>query len=91
LSGPDLPDETITMAAALQLAGFRHVIATMWAIADKLAPVIADEVYKAIASDHGSSAGRDLPAAYALHAAVTKLRDKGSHPATWAAYIHTGL
>ena len=87
---PDLPDETITMAAALQV-GFRHVIATMWAIADKLAPVIADEVYKAIASDHGPSAGRDLPAAYALHAAVTKLRDKGSHPANWAAYIHTGL
>jgi tetratricopeptide (TPR) repeat protein len=88
---PELPDETITMAAALQLAGFRHVIATMWAIADRLAPTIADEVYKALASGDGASADGDPPAAYALHAATTKLRDKGYHPASWTAYIHTGL
>jgi hypothetical protein len=85
---PDLPDETITMAAALQLAGFRHVIATLWAIADKQAPAVADEVYQVLAARQ-EPAG-DVPAAHALHAAITRLRDKGTHPVTWSAYVHTG-
>jgi tetratricopeptide (TPR) repeat protein len=89
-ASPGLLDETITMAAALQLVGFGHVIATMWAIADNLAPRIADDVYQALASDPETSAGRDLPAAHALHAAISKLRATGRHPAQWAAYIHTG-
>jgi CHAT domain-containing protein len=87
---PDLPDETITMAAALQLVGFRHVIATMWAIADRLAPAIADDVYKALVPDQESGASGEVPIAYALHAAITKLRAKGTHPVNWTAYIHSG-
>jgi hypothetical protein len=89
-ASPDLLDEAITMAAALQLVGFRHVIATMWAIADNLAPRIADHLYQALASDPGTRPDGDVPAAHALHAAISKLRASGRHPAQWAAYIHTG-
>jgi tetratricopeptide (TPR) repeat protein len=89
-ASPDLLDEAITMAAALQLAGFRHVIATMWAIADVLAPMIAEDVYQALESDPGTGRGEGTSPACALHAAIAKLRASEHSPAHWAAYIHTG-
>ncbi len=32
--GIRVPDEAITLAAALQIAGYQHVIATLWQISD---------------------------------------------------------
>jgi CHAT domain-containing protein len=83
-----LPDEAITMAAAVQLAGFRHAIATMWAIGDSVAPLVAGEVYRALLENPAD--GADLPVARALHGAVRMLREYGASPVLWAAYIHCG-
>ena len=44
-------DEAIHLAAAMQFLGYRHVIATMWTIADPPAPRIADTVYTALTED----------------------------------------
>jgi tetratricopeptide (TPR) repeat protein len=86
--GANLADEAITMAAAVQLAGFRHVIATLWAIADGSAPLVAREVYRVLL---GNGAGDgDLPVAYALHCVVRMLRDRGAPAIQWAPYIHSG-
>ena len=41
-------DEAIHLAAAMQFLGYRHVIATMWTIADSPAPHVADTVYTAL-------------------------------------------
>ena len=41
-------DEAIHLAAAMQFLGYRHVIATMWTIADSPAPHVADAVYSAL-------------------------------------------
>ncbi|WP_007513563.1 CHAT domain-containing protein [Pseudofrankia saprophytica] len=79
--GDRLADEAIHLASACQLAGYRHVIATLWPIADT--PVVADEIYEAIAmtSDIGA----------AVHTVTRRMRDSlRDRPSAWAAHIHTG-
>jgi CHAT domain-containing protein len=39
-----LADEAIRLASAFQVAGYRHVIATLWWISDPRAPEVADSV-----------------------------------------------
>jgi hypothetical protein len=89
-ASPALPDESITVAAALQLAGFRHIVATLWAIADTIAPQVADDVYGALTGHPQPALGDELPIAHALHSAITRLRTAGYHPVQWAPYTHTG-
>jgi CHAT domain len=87
IGGVTLPDESIHLAAALQLAGYRHVIGTLWTIADQLAPRLAEDVYTAL----GANGGLDLTqAAYALHHAVRRLRAAHHNPMSWAHYVHIG-
>lgn len=78
-------DEAIHLAAAMQLLGYRNVIATLWSINDSLAPEMADSVYATLATT-------DPPdAAYALHRAVTAMRTRWPvNPLAWAPYLHTG-
>lgn len=86
--GRDLPDEAIQLTAALQMAGFRHVIGSQWAVADRVAAQVADDVYA------GLRAGRQLDAdaaAVALDKAVDRVRrTHPDRPELWAALIHTG-
>jgi CHAT domain len=85
---PRLLDEAIHLAAAMQMLGFRHVIATLWTIRDSPAPGIADAVYGRIVGTGRPDAG---PAAEALHHAVETLRESGpADPLRWAPYIHSG-
>jgi len=88
--GAALADEAITLATAFRLAGYRHVIGTLWSISDKLAPAIADQVYKALALPCGT--GIDAHnTAIALNAAVLTLRQRyADQPWFWAPYIHIG-
>jgi hypothetical protein len=80
---PRLPDESIHLAAALQLAGFRHTVATLWYVRDDVAARAADHFYSRLAHDG--------TAPVATAAAVRQLR--GSHPlepSLWAGLIHIG-
>ncbi|TCO49794.1 CHAT domain-containing protein [Actinocrispum wychmicini] len=83
-------DEAIHLASAFQLAGFPHVIGTLWAVDDKVAVEVASHFYRALRDPRTGhlDVGR---AAYALHQTVRSLRDKlpGS-PSLWAAYLHSG-
>ncbi|GII82405.1 hypothetical protein Ssi03_03950 [Sphaerisporangium siamense] len=81
--GADLPDEGIHLASALQIAGFRHVIATLWSVYDLPSVEVTRAVYGALAEGAAP--------AVALHRAVRALR--AAHPAApsvWASYVHTG-
>jgi tetratricopeptide (TPR) repeat protein len=83
-AGLTLPDEAIHISSAFQLAGYPHVVGTMWPIADKVACDIADDVYKRLD-------GQLRYLAEAVHSAVTVVRDKyRAHPRLWAAHIHIG-
>jgi len=87
--GLNVPDEGLTVVAALQLAGFRHVIGTLWAIADSEAPALAHDVYTGLRTPAGGIVTDSTAAA--LHHAVRRLRDRfPQRPVIWSPYVHIG-
>ena len=46
-----LSDEAIHIAAGMLFAGYGGVVGTMWSISDKLAPVVARDVYEQLFRD----------------------------------------
>ena len=75
-------DESIHPASAFQLAGFRHVVASLWPLEDQIAATAARSFYRYVEQDQP---------AHALRRVALELRDM--HPARpdlWAALIHTG-
>ncbi|MER5432884.1 CHAT domain-containing protein [Streptomyces sp. NPDC002588] len=84
----DLPDEAAHLAGALQMAGFRHVIAAQWAVSDRRAPDLAHAFYGQITDAEGPHADGS---ARALHHVVTTLRRaRPDSAALWAPYVHVG-
>jgi tetratricopeptide (TPR) repeat protein len=89
VGGTELPDEAIHLVAALQLAGYRHVIGTLWTVDDRQAIEVARRTYELM----GTPAGRfDFSAsAVALHHAIRELRDAHPYEAgRWAFHVHFG-
>lgn len=77
-----LADEAIHLTAALQTAGYRHVIGTQWSITDEHAATIAGAVYRGLPQ---------LAPSVAVAEAVAPLRAAHpDRPEIWAPYIHTG-
>ncbi|KAL8926867.1 MAG: hypothetical protein Q9208_002676 [Pyrenodesmia sp. 3 TL-2023] len=67
-----LEDEGIHLVSACQLAGFRHVIGTFWAVPDEYCSATAETFYETL-RDEGMTDG----AVYrGIHRAVRALRDK---------------
>ena len=84
-----LQDEAIHLASAFQLAGFPHVIGTLWPINDAVAVTIADTFYTTLTV--GDGVVDTEKAASALHRAIRAARDAYPRtPSLWAAYIHVG-
>ena len=85
---PQLSDEAIHLASAFQVAGYRHVIATLWSIYDRFAPQVADDVYEILTRGGNPDSAR---AAEAIHQAAAKLRARHpGWPQMWAPYVHIG-
>jgi hypothetical protein len=83
-----LADEALHLAAATQLLGYPHVIATLWTIDDRSALRVTKRVYKEL---NASGVPNSSDAAMALHAAVGSLRRRPRvSPLTWAPFIHLG-
>ncbi|MFK0044035.1 CHAT domain-containing protein [Streptomyces sp. NPDC090741] len=84
-----LPDEAVHLSASFQLAGYPHVVGTLWPVSDKLATRLAEEFYTALADDIAH--GRPIDPAAALHRPVRALRGRLARaPHLWAAHIHAG-
>ncbi|WP_320069072.1 CHAT domain-containing protein [Micromonospora sp. RTGN7] len=82
-TGARLHDEVIHLASAFQLAGFRHVVGTLWPVGDRHAVDFAELVYAALAD------GADI--ATAVHDAARRMRDRWPDtPSVWASHIHIG-
>ncbi|MFE7277319.1 CHAT domain-containing protein [Streptomyces sp. NPDC057623] len=84
-----LNDESLNLATMAQLAGYRHVIGTLWSIDDSTAPTVAESVYARLVRE--GDAARGTEAARALHKAVLEQRDASPMaPVSWCAYVHLG-
>lgn len=84
-----IADEAIHLASTFLLAGYRHVIGTLWEVGDRAAVTMADEFYTALAVSSGFF--DTSRSATALHRAVRSARDRNPRlPWLWAAYMHTG-
>lgn len=84
--GLRLIDEAIHLVSAFQIAGYRHVIGTLWPILDPTAERLASHIYKAL-----QKAGTSDGAAVILHEATRRLRDtRLTTPSEWASHIHSG-
>ncbi len=81
-----LIDEATHLASAFQLAGFPHVVGTLWEVRDRPAVRVAEKFYATLTAD------QEHPSpALALHAAVRAARDRYPHrPSAWASHQHFG-
>jgi CHAT domain-containing protein len=75
-------------ASAFQLAGYRHVIGTLWPVIDNVALHAATTFYKAIGTGDGLSLER-VPDA--VNEIARRLRARfPDRPDAWAAFVHSG-
>lgn len=85
-----LTDQFLHFTGAFQLAGFRHVIGTLWSVDDEVSAELAADFYDRLTSG-GSLPPQTELSARALHEAIHALRAKyPDNPALWAAHTHTG-
>ncbi|KAF5981746.1 putative 30S ribosomal protein S17P-like protein [Fusarium bulbicola] len=71
IGGDAFFDESIHLISACQLAGFQHVVGTLWEVSDKSCVEISQTVYESI-RDGGFS---DRSVCWGLHRAMRRLRD----------------
>lgn len=85
-----LADETIHIASAFQLAGFSHVIATMWPAESLVCREISKDFYRSLFDGKLISDGHKK-VRIALHGAVRRIQEMYPYsPLRWAPFIHMG-
>ena len=79
----DLIDEVTHIASAFQIAGFRHVVGTLWPSYDEACQQMAVSFYAAL------SQGDDVAVSYRT-AIMELMKQKPLNPLHWAPFIHFG-
>ncbi len=79
-------DESLSLASALQLAGFRSVVGAMWKTFDKDGPELSRDFYKELMKRGGSY----KDSAAALHYAIKRMRKREAPIECWAMFVHIG-
>ncbi|MET8765653.1 CHAT domain-containing protein [Streptomyces sp. NPDC004658] len=87
-----LSDEALHITAAMQTAGFRHVVGTLWEADDETCLAVAGDFYARLtAGQDDITAGGGPDPARALHAALRPVRAAYPNtPTYWANYVHYG-
>ncbi|MCJ1279675.1 hypothetical protein MMC21_007499 [Puttea exsequens] len=83
-----LIDEGIHLASGFQLAGYPHVIASLWEADDDLSVAVAGKFYRILFAESEISGHEKI--AYALHDAILAARRTCDDPLAWATTIHFG-
>jgi tetratricopeptide (TPR) repeat protein len=84
-------DEPVHFAAAAMIAGYRHVIATLWPLQDSAAAELADSIYADLTHDGLPDPWTADHAAAAVHQAIHDQRATPGTPIhTWATLTHQG-
>ncbi|KAI0864731.1 CHAT domain-containing protein [Xylaria cubensis] len=96
-SSEKLYDESVNLMTACQLAGFRHVVGSLWELLKRYPLAAARQFYLALGNREAID---DDAVAWAVHAMARNLREFTRHlqdpaceqsdPFVWAAYIHIG-
>jgi CHAT domain-containing protein len=85
-----LADEVIHLVSGFQVAGFAHVIGSMWPSVDQICADVARLFYQNFCVEDGGM-DADGFAAYALQSAVLEIRKQWwMEPLAWAQYVHFG-
>ncbi|RXW12490.1 hypothetical protein EST38_g13363 [Candolleomyces aberdarensis] len=94
----ELSEEVVHLAAGMLAAGYRRVVATMWAIGDKHAPDVATDFYDYLLAQRVEADGSGFDgskSAYALHHAIQQLRQRLDNSEksllAWIPYVHFGF
>ena len=91
LTDGSIADEALHLTAAMQHCGFRSVVGTMWAMADKDGRDVAGHFYKSMFSGGDPSIPYYERSAKALRDAVQKLRrGKRVGMERWVNFVHYG-
>lgn len=70
-------DESMHIAGAFQIAGFRHAVGTLWNVLDSMCVDVARMTYEGILQDYQKNGTwTDEGVARALHAAQRRIRDE---------------
>ncbi|KAF8454690.1 CHAT domain-containing protein [Kalaharituber pfeilii] len=85
-------DEVVHIASSFQLAGFRHVIGSLWQTDDKACIKMATEFYRLLVEGkNGAHNPSNFDIARAYREAILKTRkDFLLRPLSWAPYMHLG-
>ncbi|KAJ5948555.1 hypothetical protein N7454_001862 [Penicillium verhagenii] len=80
--------EAIHLASALQVAGFGHVVASLWPVDDTIRTAVVWHFYSLL-TQHALESLSSRLVAESLHTAVQRIREKESSMA-WASFVHYG-
>ena len=88
-TSPELADEAVHIVSALQIAGFPHVVGSLWHVVDAIGADVARGLYEAL---HTGNGALDVSrTAEVLHSTVRALRDTYPRtPSLWACQVHAG-
>ncbi|HEY5835644.1 CHAT domain-containing protein [Streptomyces sp.] len=81
----DLPDESLNLLSAFQLAGFSHLVGSLWPVTDQANTRLVKAFYEYLM-------GYQKPTvAESLHYAVSRLREREpERPSLWTPHLHIG-
>ncbi|MGW3634909.1 CHAT domain-containing protein [Streptomyces sp. NPDC005122] len=86
----EFADEALHITGAFHMAGFTHVVGTLWAVADDTSLEVSQRFYAAFGPSHPFPGHT----AHALRDAVREIRENvegvRENPSLWAPYIHVG-
>ncbi|KAI1823626.1 CHAT domain-containing protein [Xylaria intraflava] len=86
-----LMNESLHITSAFQVAGFAHVIGTMWPVSDHVSIDVARYFYEFLSQSGEGAMSSDRVVAAALRNAVVKIRrEYPDNPRVWAPYLHFG-
>ncbi|MDN3020539.1 CHAT domain-containing protein [Streptomyces sp. S.PB5] len=88
-TSPELADEAVHIVSAFQMAGFPHVVGSLWHVDDTIAAEAVPSVYTGLRTATGTL---DVTrTAHALHTTVRTLRTRyPTTPSLWACQVHAG-
>jgi CHAT domain-containing protein len=87
----NLANEAVHLTGAFQLAGYQHVVGTLWPVGDQASARLVRDFYAALTVPGGRTVIDVRRAAVALNHATLRLRERyRDWPTFWAGHIHTG-